>query len=221
MNSRLLHFIKAFVCCIRIFSWIRLLGILMCILFLESNGYCQQQKGFDLSKIYNTALDKYLLHSSNCPETIIFLEKPSFDPEHVIRVKTFKDSIILEECGFKENYFMQLVRQITEYKSAEFEPEISHYSIIVSERFKKKLQQMFSQTINSKPLYTSDEMPVDGTTYLFKLCGRDSSALEIHEPRKDDIAYRSASICVAIATSLRNNNLNEMKIMKAMEASGF
>lgn len=211
------------------YSRICLLGIVMGHLLLGGNNvFSQSKKGFDMDKLYEVAIKKYLLPSEDNSESILYLIKPSFKPEYSIRVIVFKDSIKLVGDFFKENYFGQLVGHIQKYYNVEFEPEVNHYSVLVSKRFKRKMKSVFSQTINSKVSCTSSsgDMPLDGTTYLFRLDkseirNGENSSLEVWEPKADCSSYKTATICSTIAISLKNNSFNESKIIKTIKESGF
>lgn len=204
--------------------------ILISLFLLESNKvFCQPQKGFDMGKLYDIAIKKYLLPSKDNSESILYLEKPSFEPEYSIRIIEFKDSVKLEGNFFKENYFGQLWVHIQKYDNAEFEPEVGHYSVLVSKIFYNKMQSVFSETINSKASYyiNADKMGVgwttarvDGTTYLFRL-GDGDNYFELWEPKANSMPFKTAAICNEIATSMKNNNFNEMKIMETIDESGY
>ncbi|HEY3372917.1 MAG TPA: hypothetical protein VGK10_18855 [Prolixibacteraceae bacterium] len=188
------------------------------ILLGGNNVFSQPQKGFDMGKLYDIAIKKYLLPSEGHSLSIIYLEKPSFDPEYSIQLLDFKDSIQLEGHLFKESYWYQLFRHIKQYQNAEFEPEVSHYSILVSKLFYQKMQSVFSETINSKAsdYINPNEMGVDGTTYLFRL-GDGDNYFELWEPKANSMAFKTAAICKEIAISLKSNNFNEMEIIKAID----
>lgn len=209
------------------------LGLLMSFLQFGNSVYCQPHERDVIGKRYDAEINKYLLPPSDNSISIIYLEKPSFDPEYVIRVNTFKDSIILEVHSFKENYFSQLYGHIKKYSNAEFEPEVNHHGVIVSNRLMGKMHSMFSQTIHSKLDYIPrPEIPVDstnyqvtshvdGTDYLFRLLNDEDTEWEIHQPIRGSMAFKAAAICSEIAFTLKNNNFNELKVIEAIEASGF
>lgn len=217
-------------------SKIRLLSILMGFFLLGGlTGFCQPPKGIDIGKLYKVAIEKYLLTSIDDSESIFYLEKPSFDTEYSIRLNEFIDSIKLEVILFKESYWLQLFRHVKEYQNADFEPEVDHYSVSVSERFKKKMEYVFSLTINSKLERTSspDEDPkihdgtthkyrtFDGTTYLFRLKNGVNSSVEFEDPKLNTAPFKTAAICSTIAKSLKNNNFNESKIIEAINEAGY
>ena len=203
-------------------SRICLLSILMGFILLGGNSvFSQPQKGFDMGKFYDIAIKKYLLPSKDNSESILYLEKPSSEPEYSIQILVFRDSIKLEGDFFKENYFGQLVVHIQQYNNAEFEPEVNRYSVLVSRRFKKKMKSVFSHTINNiVPCYSSSNN-LDGTIYLFQLSKGEDSTLESHDPNADCLPFKTAALCSTIAISLKNNNFNELKIIEKINELGY
>lgn len=223
MKPKHLTIKKAFVFCLRVFTGIQLLVIVMAILLLTGNyGYCQLPKDFNLSKFYNSAIDKYLLHTPNSSASIIYLEMPSFDAEYSFHVTEYNNHINLKIDFFKQSYWHQLLPHIFKYNNTDFEPEVSHSSVIVSKRFKRKLEKMFSQTINSKLSYSvPTEIYVDGTIYLFQIQNQENAVWQVHSPKQGTMAFKAVEVCSEIAQALKNNSFNERKAIKAIKAAGF
>lgn len=194
--------------------------ILMGLFLLEGNRvFSQSRKGFDLRKLYDIAIEKYLSSSEVDSLSVLYIEKPSFEPECSIRVIEFKDSIQLKANFFNENYFGQLWEHLQKYKDAEFEPEVGHYSVLVSKTFNEKMKFLFSQTMKSKLSDPSsgDELAIDGTVYLFRLTNGKDLSWEVWEPKANSLPFKTASICKEIAIRLKNNHFDEMKIMEAID----
>lgn len=198
------------------------LGFLMSFLFCGNVVYGQPKSRSDIGKLYDTGIIKYLIPPSENSLSIIYLEKPSFDAEYSFHIVEFEDSIKLVLDFFQESYWYQLFKHFLEFKNANFEPQLSHYSILVSHRFKDKMQLMFSKTISSKLTYAPPSgIHVDGTNYLFRLLKDEDTEWEIHQPIQGSMAYKAAAICSEIAFTLKNDSFNELKVIEAIESSGF
>lgn len=209
------------------YSRICVLGILIGVFILNGNiVFSQPQNKVEVLKLYDIAIKKYLLPSDDHSVSILYLEKPSFEPEYSIRIIEFKDSVKLEGDFFKESYWYQLYRHFKQYQNAEFEPEVEHYSVLVSKSFNAKMKSVFFQTMESKVSYPSTPngltvTAVDGTNYLFRLINGQNLSLELHEPKSNSLAFKTAAICKEIATSLKINHFDEGKIIEKINETGY
>jgi hypothetical protein len=184
-----------------------------CLIHISALSY-----GQGLSEWYNAELEKRLypkVSSDNEKQVLMFVAKPSFvKPEYSLRIVEKANQSFLELRIIEKNLWNELFRLRT-MGASEITLSNQFYSIVISEFFKNKMLDAFSNAIsaNENRVKPSGPRTFDGTCYEFYTfeCGKEYTIKIDYNLEKNDIENVIAIANDQIANDIRNGLFAESK----------
>jgi len=180
---------------------------------MSSHG---QTERFERVGIYNSNLVKYLLPEIKGPDTveiISFIAKPSSDPESAFRIIRYRDQFTLEGRFCKKNYWEEIFPYFGKNKKIPL-PEVSFYTINISNEFADKLISAFYDEVNKgqNKIYET----VEGICYVlrYKTSGRTISKT-IDNPMNN--GFKLCETSSELARDIKNQKIDESKYLNLIK----
>lgn len=197
-------------------TYFRLSLIMLFILvFVSTSG---QNNRFHTAGIYNSNLAKYLLpeiKGSDTLEIISFIEKPSFDPESAFRIIRSHDQFTLEGRFCNKNYWMTIFPYFEKNEKIP-SPEVSFYTINISNEFADQLSSEFYRAVNIRENRFNDA--VDSVSYVLRY---KSAGLVFHKtienPRKGDPVFKLCETSSELTKDIKNQKIDESKYLNLIK----
>lgn len=169
----------------------------------------------DIGKLYNSNLEKHLfppVDSIVSQEIILFLVKPSFEPEYSLRIVNRDNHFFIEGRLLTKSLWDEFTLHINNHDEKPISLEVSFFSKEVSNNFVNRMEMAFISLINHKRSF--DEIyvaSVDGITYLFKINNKKErvSSKEVNNPKAGTVEDNMAVYCNRIVGELKNQTFDE------------
>ncbi len=196
-------------------TYFRLSLISLCISVFTISSYGQTNRFVSVG-IYDSNLVKYLLpeiKGSDTLEIISFIEKPSSDPESAFRIIKCHNQFTLEGRFCKKNYWEEIFPYFAKNGSIP-SPEISFYTINISNEFADKLISAFHEEVNKSG--NKKYLTLDGICYVlrYKTSGRTFSKT-IDNPMNP--GFRLCETSSKLAKDIKNQTFEESKYLNLIK----